>query len=89
MVEIEIFTSPACRPCDVVKRRVSNVVERIKPELNEVSVKVVDVLENPESVIKYGILSTPAVAVNGKLCFVGVPSEEALQNIIKTEAKNQ
>jgi len=89
MVEVEILTSPHCGPCEVAKKRVSAVVEKLREEAGDIAVKLTDVAENPEAVIRYGILSTPAVALNGKLSFVGVPKEEELLNRIRREVKGQ
>lgn len=38
----------------------------------------IDVAANPAIAVKYRVMSTPAVAINGTLAFTGVPSEEAL-----------
>jgi len=88
MVEIEILTSPHCGPCESTKKRISAVVEKLRDEVSDITVKLTDVMDNPEAVIRYGILSTPAVALNGKLSFVGVPNEEELLNRIRREAKS-
>ncbi len=35
--------------------------------------------ERPDVAVKYRVMATPAIAINGKLEFVGVPGEEALR----------
>ncbi len=78
MLEIEILTSPDCGPCEALKCVLAEALRESNIETGAVVLKEVDVLENPGVVIKYGILSTPALAINGKLCFMGVPSRAEL-----------
>jgi protein-disulfide isomerase len=39
----------------------------------------VDITERPDAAVKYRVMATPALAINGKLEFMGVPKEEALR----------
>ena len=39
----------------------------------------IDITEHPEVAVKYRVMSTPAIAINGKLEFMGVPKEEELR----------
>ncbi len=84
MIEIEILTSPDCAPCEVLKRLVAEVLQESGLQ-RSVTLKEVDVLENPDLVLQYGILSTPALVINGTLCFTGVPRRAELTRKI-TEA---
>ena len=34
---------------------------------------------HPEVAVKYRVLATPAIAIDGQLAFTGVPREEALR----------
>jgi thiol-disulfide isomerase/thioredoxin len=84
MLEIELLSSPDCKPCEVVKRLLHDVLEEVEGEIDGVNVKEVDVIENPDIVLRYGILTTPALAINGELSFVGVPKRsELLREILK------
>ncbi len=38
----------------------------------------VDITQHPEVAVKYRVMSTPAIAINGRLEFLGVPREDAL-----------
>ncbi len=44
----------------------------------DVHLEEVDITTRPEVAVKYGVMSTPALAINGKLAFTGVPRAEAL-----------
>ena len=38
----------------------------------------VDITQQPEVAVRYRVVSTPAIAINGRLEFRGVPREDAL-----------
>jgi len=44
----------------------------------DIQVEEINVTANPAVAVKYRVMSTPAIAINGKLEFTGVPREEAL-----------
>lgn len=52
------------------------------------SYRVVDLVESPELGVKYGVFSTPAIAINGKLAFMGIPGEKAFRKKLKDEYKD-
>lgn len=54
------------------------MIEQAKAILPDVVFQEVNVAEQPAIGIKYGVTSTPAIAIDGKLEFTGVPREEAL-----------
>jgi len=58
------------------------MIERLKSTISEIRLIEVDLTERPEIAVQYRIMSTPAVVINGKLEFTGVPSEEALRDRI-------
>lgn len=45
-----------------------------------------DITEHPEVAVNYRVMATPAIAINGKLEFVGVPREEALLDRLRAVA---
>lgn len=54
------------------------MIEKAKSEVPEIQVEEIDVAANPAVAVKYRVMSTPAIAINGKLEFTGVPRAEAL-----------
>ena len=44
----------------------------------------VDIAERPDVAVKYGVMATPAIAINGRLEFTGVPREDALRARLRT-----
>ncbi len=86
MVRVEVLTSPNCTYCTVLKMRVNKVVEELKAKKIDVAVKEVDVLKQPEIRLKYEITSAPALVINGKLIFIGLPREDEIRHRIEEAA---
>ncbi len=63
------------------------LVEKVAIDFPGLSYRVVDLVESPELGIKYGVFSTPAIAINGRLAFSGVPGENALRKKLENEFK--
>jgi len=51
-----------------------------------VQVEEIDVSANPAVAVKYGVMSTPALAINGRLEFTGIPREDALLSRLESAA---
>lgn len=58
---------------------VAKLIEQAKAEIGDLSFGEVDITDRPDVAVKYRVMSTPAIAINGKLEFVGVPKEEELR----------
>ncbi|MFQ6134463.1 MAG: thioredoxin family protein [Nitrososphaerales archaeon] len=78
MIKIDILTAPGCSHCEQALRAIQRVIERLRNKVSDIEVEVIDITRRPEVAVKYMVMSTPAVAVDGKLAFVGVPKEDAL-----------
>jgi len=53
----------------------------------EIELREVDLVEHPEIGVKYGVLSTPAIAIDGELAWEGVPSAPALRERIEAHLR--
>lgn len=78
-IEIIILTAPGCKTCGQAIAAVEKVVEQVRQEFPGLSYRTVDVAESPEIATRHGVLSTPAIIINDKLAFRGVPKENALK----------
>lgn len=47
----------------------------------------VDITAHPEVAVKYGVMTTPAIAINGRLEFRGAPREDALRARLRVAAE--
>ncbi|HDT14075.1 MAG TPA: thioredoxin [Candidatus Aminicenantes bacterium] len=83
-VYVEEFTSPGCVGCPAVKA----MLEELSREFDgRVIVEEINIAEDASRAASYGIMTVPAVAVNGNLLFTGVPSRQDLRNAILEEMK--
>ena len=57
----------------------ARLVEDVKATLPDLRLEEVDITEHPELALKYRLMATPAIVINGKLEFVGVPKEATLR----------
>ncbi|RLJ71329.1 thioredoxin-like protein [Hydrogenivirga caldilitoris] len=81
MVAVELLESNFCPKCAVVKDRVVKVARELGAE-----VKMLDPIEDVDRITELGILTSPAVVINGKVKFAGVvPSEENIRKAIEEE----
>ncbi len=80
-VTIEVFSAPACGKCAQAKARLRAVAEAFGAE--RVQWREVDVLDDLERAVALGVLSTPAIAIDGELVFTGTPSEQALRQAVE------
>nr|NIO63636.1 thioredoxin [Gammaproteobacteria bacterium] len=76
------FTSPGCANCPAVKKMLKNLTDELK---SDITVEEVDITDEPTRAAQYGVMSVPAVAINGILKFVGVPKREELRKAITDE----
>ena len=65
---------------------VVGLIEKAKGQVPDIQVEEIDVAENPAVGVKYRVMSTPAIAINGKLEFTGVPREETLLARLRSAA---
>ena len=59
---------------------ISKVVNRYKGRIEVVKT---DITKDPSKLVEFGIMSTPAIILNGKLAFEGPPSAKELRKCIE------
>ncbi len=80
-VLIELLESNACAKCAGLKERVNEVIKQF-PE-DKIELKYLDLFDDQKRIVELGMYTSPALAVNGELYFLGkIPSEEELKNLI-------
>ena len=75
-IKIEVLSSPGCIKCKRAKEILRKMVDELEENLRDW--REVNILEELDYSVKLGVLSTPAIAVNGKLVFTGLPSAKKL-----------
>lgn len=79
-MKIEVYGSSGCRKCTKLKDDIKKIVKKQGLE-NSVDVEKV---EDPVELAKKGIMSTPAVAVDGEVRIKGrVPDEKEILEMLK------
>lgn len=75
MVEVKVLKTPNCSSC----AKAMEILAKIKKDMPNLKIKEVNILEHPEEVQKYQIMSSPGIVIDGKLAFTGVPKEADLR----------
>ena len=66
---------------------VAKLIQEASADLEGLQLDEVDITERPEVAVKYGVMATPAIAINGRLEFSGVPREDALRARLRAVAE--
>lgn len=77
MVKVEVFSSPGCAKCAQAKTVLKAVATELGPD--KVNWREVNILEEIDYAVELGVMATPAIAINGKLIFVALPSAAKLR----------
>lgn len=79
-VKVEVFTSKTCPHCPSAIA----VAQKVKEQFgDEMDLELLDVDENIDKVREYGLMSVPTVVVDGKVEFIGAPTEDELTRKVK------
>ncbi len=85
-VYVEEFMSPGCVGCPAVKEMLKEIYEELGDKL---TIEEVDITVDTARASQYGIMSVPAIAINGVLKFIDVPKKEELRNAILEELESE
>lgn len=85
MLKVEVFSSPGCTKCGQAKDVLRKVVEEVGS--GRIQWREVNVLDEMDYAVKLGVLSTPAIAMNGRLVFTALPSAKKLRATLEAEMR--
>lgn len=87
-VKVEVIgLEPACMRCQAAKKAVEKATEKLKQTGITVKIEKVNIISK-EIIRKYGVLISPAIAVNGVVKVMGrVPKEDEIGRLIKEAAE--
>ena len=89
-VYIETIVTPSCPYCPYAVLLANMLAyEAWKQGTRSVISDTVEAYENPDIADKYGVMSVPAIALNGKMAFIGVPYEEDFIHYIVAAAEGR
>jgi thioredoxin 1 len=64
-----------------------DVIAQVRQAHPAVELREVDIIKHPEVAVRYGVLSTPAIAIDGQLVWEGVPSAQALRERLEASLR--
>jgi predicted thioredoxin/glutaredoxin len=76
-IKVEVFSSPGCGKCGHAKVVLRALADELGGDC--VQWREVNILEELDHAVELGILSTPAIAIDGELIFTGLPSTKKLR----------
>lgn len=76
-LKIDLITGAACPACDTIRGRLKTVIDAV--DQRRIEYREIDVLEEFDYAVELGVLSTPAIAIDGKLAFSSPPSLKKLR----------
>jgi len=84
-VHIEVIVTPTCPYCPYAAFLANMFAfEAYKYGNRNVVSDIIEAYENPDIADKYGVMSVPAIAINGEVEFIGIPDEgELLSKILE------
>lgn len=80
-VKIEVIAAPGCRKCAGAQSELRAVAASVLGE-DRLVWREVNVLEEFDYAVALGVLSMPAIAVNGELKFSSLPTPEQFRTLL-------
>lgn len=82
-VHIEVVVTPTCPYCPYAALMANMFAYASYVNGNKAIIAdTVEAYENPDIADKYNVFSVPAIAINGKVEFIGLPTEQALLDAV-------
>lgn len=78
MIKIEVFSSPGCGKCAQAKAVLKAIAEELGQD--KVTWRDVNILDEMDYAVDLGVMSTPAMAIDGELVFSSLPSSAKLRS---------
>lgn len=87
---IEVLVTPMCPYCPyaVVTANMLAYASRLYGNGGLVA-ETVELYENPDVAERYGVATVPSIAVNGRLAFIGLPSDTVLMEIVERYSQQE
>ena len=85
MVKVEVFSSPGCAKCGQAKAVLRAVAEELGQD--KLTWRDVNILDEMDYAVDLGVMSTPALAIDGELVFSSLPSAGKLRAELDTRLR--
>ena len=80
-ISVELFAAPGCKRCAQAKKALERLVEKLGDDRLEW--REVEVLNEIDYAVAIGVLSTPAIAIDGELVFTALPTTQKLRRVLE------
>ena len=80
-ITVEVFSSPGCSKCSHARELLKKIA--LEKGADCIQWREVNILEELDYAVSLGVLSTPAIAIDGQLIFTGLPSLRKLQSALE------
>ena len=81
-IKVEVFSSPGCSKCGHAKEALHKLVDELGGD--QIDWREVNILDELDYAVELGVLSTPAIAIDGELVFSVLPSVHKLRAVLET-----
>jgi len=87
-VKVEVIgVDPPCMRCQSARKAVEKAAEKLRAEGINVKIEKANVMSK-KIIGKYGVLVSPAIAINGTVKIMGrVPSEDEIESLLREAAR--
>lgn len=79
-MKVELFYTEGCARCASSRQELQLMLERISPSS---SWHEIDVLKNIDYAVELGVLSLPAIVIDGRLAFSSLPTTTQFERELK------
>ncbi|MFQ6006304.1 MAG: glutaredoxin family protein [Woeseia sp.] len=86
-IQVEVFSSPGCSRCGRVFRMLESITRGFGA--GRIAWREVNVLDELDYAVKLGVLSLPAIVIDGKLIFTSHPSASKLRDALDARLRDQ
>lgn len=84
-MKIEVFYADGCGNCTVSRRELKAVV--LATFHSEAAWSEIDIVKNIDYAVELGVLTVPAVAIDGELVFAKLPTAQQLVSELSARAQ--
>ena len=86
MIKVELIAAAGCTKCVRKRKELKSAAEAAAKE--QLEWREVNVLDEIDYVVSMGVLTLPAIAINGKLVFKSLPTGRQMKQEIRKYMEN-
>ncbi len=84
-INVEVFSSPGCSKCSHARELLKKIV--LEKGADCIHWREVNILQELDYAVSLGVLSTPAIAIDGQLVFTRLPSARKLESVLEEQIR--